>query len=270
MGDNEAGDHPQYAEAIMQLSQVNEQLEELNAISMCGPDCLKERESTQLKERWLNAEVEANSVPELKKAYIVYSEGQQAYNKMEIQQLNASFDAAMTPIAKEIRQIIEQFEKSLEVYQAVDQIGVGVTQSLSTATLSNDNLKHAARTKIDSENRFDRLAHFESKGTGFLKSLKFLLFYVCCAVGVVYVFSKFNRVYSDDGKGAGTTGKIFSPAMGKLIMTIVVLFLFLKYSFRITGFVWSLATYIAQMLGRVFGMLVLPFSQTEKVDNPLL
>jgi hypothetical protein len=68
-----------------QINKINQILEQSADALTCGPDCQTEKKSTDLKQKYLDAETNLVTAPiklkSAKKDYIVYTQGSAAYNK---------------------------------------------------------------------------------------------------------------------------------------------------------------------------------------------
>ena len=58
--------------------------------------------------------------------------------------------------------------------------------------------------------------------------------------------------------------------IGKIVLMGTLIVIFLSYSFNIAASVYWLISTIGALVGKIIGILVLPFPQTKNIHNPLL
>ena len=262
--------HPQYAEAVVQLDAVNEKLQQLYISRSCDESCQKAKLAAQLKEQWLQAEVEADNVEQYHKDYVVFTEGEAAYNKMQLAKAKEKMYGTMAPLIAETQMLINGFHKSIKLAQSLDVIGNSTSKSLSSSQSENKKLHSEANSKRDAENTFDRLAYFENKGSAFLDTIKFLLYYAYLLVAVLFIFTDFRTLYAEVNKQGGVLKSLTSPVVIKSALCWLLILVFLVYPFRFAAAVQSCVYYVGWMFGKTTGILVLPFPQTKKIHNPFI
>ena len=260
--------HPQYAETVAQLEAVNEKLTQLQIQQSCDEACQRERIATGLKEQWLQAEVEADNVQEYHKEYIVYTEGEAAYAKMQLAKAKEEKYSIMAPLIAQVQVLINGFQNNLKILESIQSIDQDTTKSLTNYTNINKKLNTAQNKKLDAENTFDRLAYFESKGSKYLDTLKFLLYYAFWLVSIVFIFNESRTFYSESKNAGGMANMITTPNGLKFVLSLIIIILFQMYPFMFTAQVYYLVEKLGSLIGKIFGVLVLPFPQTKTVDNP--
>ena len=246
MSDND-NVHPQYAEAVVQLDAVNEKLQQLYISQSCDESCQKAKLAAELKEQWLQAEVEANNVEQYHKDYIVFTEGEPAYNKMQLSNAKENMYSIMAPLIAETQMIINGFHKSIKLSDSLDIIGNSTSKSLANSESENKKLISEANNRRDAENVFDRLAYFENKDSTFLDTIKFLLYYAYLLVAVVFIFTDFRTVYAEVNKQGGILKSLTSPVIIRSALYWLLILLFLVYPFKFA----AATTHLQKMTGNI-------------------
>lgn len=184
--------------------QLNALIEQSAQAIMCGPECQKQKNTEDLKQKYLDAQTNMQTAPmqleEAKKNYYVFSEGQNAYNNVQEGDLKIKAEKISKLIAEKFLEEVKH-AKILNFYYNSD-----IINSKNTIELYADYLKKNKTTETlirDSRGDMltnDRKSYYEIQEYDNLVTWnsRFLYFYYFCVilfiVGLFFLPNQFTNI----------------------------------------------------------------------------
>ena len=177
------------------ISDVNELLRQASKAIMCGPECQKNEQMSQLYQTYLDSKTNLISAPQQveqsAKNYYMFAKGPQGYNDY----LTNSLDKKSTAIVNIIE---EQFNNNLKAGQSTLDMYRGVSVSYNSVLDLHDkyiveNAELERKYKNDTSDIFtnDRKTYYANQGIDNLNYYYKVLIYIYGFVVFIYVISMF-------------------------------------------------------------------------------
>ena len=154
---------------------LNDLIEKSNDSLTCGPDCQRERKLQDLKQNYLDAQLNEQTAPhkyqEAKKKYIIFKEGEGNYNKLRLEELEKKAEKIIGEIESKFKEQIVLILKSnqyleteiinskntielLEDYKVKDELLVLERKNKINEVMTNDRKSYYENQEIDSIKRW--------------------------------------------------------------------------------------------------------------------
>jgi len=174
-----------------QIADFNSFIEQAKQTIMCDSECQKQQGTATLQQKYLyaqtNLETAPNQVKQTQKDYIVFSQGQQAYNNFEDKQIyerankmidvfNKTFQDASSKITSDLftyENLLSNFKNVIDLYIQYKKENIYLFNELKTTT--SDVITN------------DRKTYYEEQG---IQSLKFVYYYF-----LLFIYSLFVIIY---------------------------------------------------------------------------
>lgn len=185
-------------------NQLNALIEQSSQAIMCGPECQKQKNTEDLKQKYLDAQTNMLTAPiqleEAKKNYYLFSGGQNAYNNVQENELKSKAEKISKLIAEKFLEEIKH-AKILNFYYNSD-----IINSKNTIELYETYLKKNKTTETlirDSKGDMltnDRKSYYEiQEYDNLLKwNSRFMYFYYFCIIlfiiGLLFLPNQFTNV----------------------------------------------------------------------------
>lgn len=189
-----------------QISQdkINKLLELSSQEFICGPDCQQQKISTELKQKYLDAQTNLQTAPinleNTKKNYYVYSEGLPFYDNMREEELQQKADTISTLVSENFNSEVSD-ANVMNLY-----LNTALINSKYTAELLEDYLEKNQKLKLQLKERYgdiltnDRKTYYETDALNtltFWYKLFWYIYYVLVIILILaFIFSStdFSRI----------------------------------------------------------------------------
>ena len=218
-----------------QISQekINQLLDFSSENLLCGPDCQKNKTTTELKQKYLDAQTNLQIAPinleNTKKNYYVYSEGLPFYNNMLEEELQQKADKISTLVSEHFNSEVSD-ANIINIY-----LNTALINSKYTKELLENYLEKNTKLELELKESYgdiltnDRKTYYETDALNSL-TLWYRLFWYIYYVSVIMIILAF----------------IFSPIkllkIQKLIISVLVIFYpyYIDYILRWIYGLWKL------------------------------
>lgn len=171
---------------------INAMLEQLNAMSACGPNCQKERKIQELKQAYdqalKNDKNEGKSLNEARKNYFTYAFGEKYYQEKEREILSKVADDHIKKLntkhnnlVSEIKRQKKQKEDNEIAFDRMEQLQTKYVTSNDKLLNTMDNREAVVETSqrkvYYTTQKMDRLQFYQKLVSIFLKILLFVSFF---------------------------------------------------------------------------------------------
>ena len=212
---------------------INQLLELSSQELICGPDCQQQKISTELKQKYLDAQTNLQTAPinleNTKKNYYVYAEGIPFYNNMLEEELQQKANKISTLVS-------ENFDSEISDANVMNlYLNTALINSKYTTELLENYLEKNKNLKLQLKERYgdiltnDRKTYYETDALNtltFWYKLFWYIYYVLVIILVlVFIFSSIDL-----------------PKMTKIIISILVIFYtyYIDYVLRWVYGLWKL------------------------------
>lgn len=155
-------------QATNATSQVNALIAQSNDALMCGPTCQKEKQLSNLEQKYVSAKNNVRSAPEqlesAKKEYYLALDGQAGYNKMvldkvtnDAKKMKEEFKKKFDETSQNTKNLIQTYDALLSNYRNVedltsDYIAENVTISKELEKIKDDIITNDRKTYYEQQN----------------------------------------------------------------------------------------------------------------------
>jgi hypothetical protein len=156
----------------------------------CGTECQKQRTAEQLKKDYLNSQTNlesaSNQVHVAQQKYVTFTQGQQAYNELNNQQLTQKAQEESTNFQNNFNKEADVIQLSIDSYSGL-YINLQNVYDLFV-NYKNENNELYKRLKDETSDTLTnaRKTYYEDEG---IDSLKFWYYYVLLTIYVIFALS---------------------------------------------------------------------------------
>jgi lipopolysaccharide export LptBFGC system permease protein LptF len=178
-----------------QISQdkINKLLELSSQEFICGPDCQQQKISTELKQKYLDAQTNLQTAPinleNTKKNYYVYSEGLPFYDNMREEELQQKADTISTLVSENFNSEVSD-ANVMNLY-----LNTALINSKYTAELLEDYLEKNQKLKLQLKERYgdiltnDRKTYYETDALNTLTFWYKLFWYIYYVLVIILILA---------------------------------------------------------------------------------
>jgi lipopolysaccharide export LptBFGC system permease protein LptF len=178
-----------------QISQdkINQLLELSSQELICGPDCQQKKISTELKQKYLDAQTNLQTAPinleNTKKNYYVYSEGLPFYDNMREEELQQKADTISTLVSENFNSEVSD-ANVMNLY-----LNTALINSKYTAELLEDYLEKNTKLKLQLKDRYgdiltnDRKTYYETDALNTLTFWYKLFWYIYYVLVIMLILA---------------------------------------------------------------------------------
>jgi hypothetical protein len=178
-----------------QISQdkINQLLELSSQELICGPDCQQKKISTELKQKYLDAQTNLQTAPinleNTKKNYYVYSEGLPFYDNMREEELQQKADTISTLVSDNFNSEVSD-ANVMNLY-----LNTALINSKYTAELLEDYLEKNTKLKLQLKDRYgdiltnDRKTYYETDALNTLTFWYKLFWYIYYVLVIMLILA---------------------------------------------------------------------------------
>jgi lipopolysaccharide export LptBFGC system permease protein LptF len=178
-----------------QISQdkINQLLELSSQELICGPDCQQKKISTELKQKYLDAQTNLQTAPinleNTKKNYYVYSEGLPFYDNMREEELQQKADTISTLVSENFNSEVSD-ANVMNLY-----LNTALINSKYTAELLEDYLEKNKKLKLQLKDRYgdiltnDRKTYYETDALNTLTFWYKLFWYIYYVLVIMLILA---------------------------------------------------------------------------------
>jgi len=172
------------------FNNFNSFLSKAAATIACGSECQKQRTSEQLKQNYLNSQTNLDSAPNqvqvAQQKYITFTQGQQAYNNLNTQQLEKQSQVESTNFQNNFNKEAAEIQLSIDTYSGL-YINLQNVYDLFV-NYKNENEELYKRLKDETSDTLTnaRKTYYEDEG---IDNLQFWYYYVLLTFYVIFALS---------------------------------------------------------------------------------
>ena len=178
-----------------QISQdkINQLLELSSQELICGPDCQQKKISTELKQKYLDAQTNLQTAPinleNTKKNFYVYSEGLPFYDNMREEELQQKADTISTLVSENFNSEVSD-ANVMNLY-----LNTALINSKYTAELLEDYLEKNTKLKLQLKDRYgdiltnDRKTYYETDALNTLTFWYKLFWYIYYVLVIMLILA---------------------------------------------------------------------------------
>jgi hypothetical protein len=172
------------------FNNFNSFLSKAAATIACGSECQKQRTSEQLKQNYLNSQTNLDSAPNqvqvAQQKYITFTQGQQAYNNLNTQQLEQQSQVESTNFQNNFNKEAAAIQLSIDTYSGL-YINLQNVYDLFV-NYKNENEELYKRLKDETSDTLTnaRKTYYEDEG---IDNLQFWYYYVLLTFYVIFALS---------------------------------------------------------------------------------
>jgi hypothetical protein len=156
----------------------------------CGTECQKQRTAEQLKTNYLNSQTNldsaSNQVQVAQQKYITFTQGQQAYNNLNTQQLTQQAEGESTNFQNNFNTEAESIQLSIDTYSGLYINLQNVYDLYINYKNENEKLYKGLKDETSDTLTNARKTYYEDEG---IDSLKFWYYYVLLIIYVIFTLS---------------------------------------------------------------------------------
>jgi hypothetical protein len=156
----------------------------------CGSECQKQKTSEQLKQNYLNSQTNLDSAPNqlqvAQQKYITFTQGQQAYNNLNSQQLTQKAETESSNFQNNFNKEAVEIQLSIDTYSGL-YINLQNVYDLFV-NYKNENEELYKRLKDETSDTLTnaRKTYYEDEG---IDNLQFWYYYVLLTIYVIFALS---------------------------------------------------------------------------------
>jgi hypothetical protein len=156
----------------------------------CGTECQKQRTAEQLKTNYLNSQTNldsaSNQVQVAQQKYITFTQGQQAYNNLNTQQLTQQAEGESTNFQNNFNTEVESIQLSIDTYSGLYINLQNVHDLYINYKNENEKLYKGLKDETSDTLTNARKTYYEDEG---IDSLKFWYYYVLLIIYIIFALS---------------------------------------------------------------------------------
>lgn len=161
----------------------------------CGPECQMEKKRNELKQKYLDAKLNTTTAPHkedvAQKNYMVYTQGEAAYNEYKRQQLTVKATKMSQVINANITENLEESQTELDSYNAVLLNFRNVADLYLKYKRENVELARQVKSQTSDTITNNRKTYYEAQSIETLQTIYILLFVIYIIGVVVFLVSIF-------------------------------------------------------------------------------
>ena len=214
------------SDSCPQLDQFNELIAKATDTLSCGQDCQNQRQADKLEQNYLSlASCSSSQAQQAQKEYIVFTQGETAYNEMQDNQFLAKAQAITQQFTQNFNLEVAAIQSQIDSYNSI-LINFGNIVDLYTQyNEENDELYKELKYETNDVLTNERKTYYANQN---IDSLKFYYFYFLLTIYVICVIC--FAVFS-----------LFYPTHTSLKLRLALLLVFIALPFISS---WILATFI--------------------------
>jgi len=156
----------------------------------CGTECQKQRTSEQLKKDYLNSQTNlesaSNQVQVAQQKYVTFTQGQQAYNNLNTQQLEQKAQSESTNFQNNFNKEVDTIQLSIDTYSGLYINLQNIYDLFVNYKNENEELYKSLKDETSDTLTNARKTYYEDEG---IDSLKFWYHYVLLIIYVIFALS---------------------------------------------------------------------------------
>lgn len=182
----------------MNIDGFNKFLQQATQAATCDSECQQQQTSEQLKQTYLNAETNLetadNQVQVAQKNYITFTQGLQAYDDLNEQQLNAKATSLATEFQNRFNEEIKNATTAVDSYNALLTNLNNVFELYYNYKNENDELYKTYKNTTSDVLTNERKTYYQEQGISFLNYIyKYIILTIYIIIVIAYVI--FNFIY---------------------------------------------------------------------------
>jgi hypothetical protein len=156
----------------------------------CGSECQQQRTAEQLKQNYLNSQTNLDSAPSqvqvAQQKYITFTQGQQAYNNLNSQQLEQQAQVQSTNFQNNFNKEADAIQLSIETYSGLYINLQNVYDLFINYKNENEELYKSLKDETSDTLTNARKTYYEDEG---IDNLKFWYYYVLLTIYIIFALS---------------------------------------------------------------------------------
>jgi hypothetical protein len=229
-------------------NQINKLLEASSDSMLCGPSCQRERQLTELKQKYLDSETNLQKAPlqleDAREKYLVLKDGESGYNKIRFKELEQKADSITNEIQKKFNEQIKNVDVLNNYLDTELTNSLNTEELLTTYKIKDDKLKAGIGQQVNDVITNDRKSYYENQELDRIKLWNNIL-------NTIYLISLIFL----------TIEVLFTNAV-KVPIKIFIILTFYLYPFIINWIV----IFIWNIIKKMYSMIYLFFPKTSYLN----
>jgi hypothetical protein len=182
----------------MNMNNFNAFIKKAAEAATCNSECQQQKTSEQLKQTYLNAEANLETAPNQlqvsQKNYITFSQGTQAYNELNEQQLQVKAEAIAAEFQNKFNKEIQTAMTSVDSYKGLLTNLDNVIELYENYKTENNELYKAYKNSSSDILTNERKTYYQDQGISYLHYIyKNIILMIYILVVIIYLI--FNFIY---------------------------------------------------------------------------
>lgn len=177
------------------INNFNSFIEQANQALTCGPQCQYEKEANQLQNDYSNAETNLAIAPYLantaEENYIVFTQGQVAYKKLENERLTSQYNQYVTAFQNNFNKQVNAIQNNINTYSGLAVNYKNVYDLYKKYQKENSEFKKKYYSENSNVVTNDRKTYYENQEVETLNFVYIIILIIYAIVVIVYFFSAF-------------------------------------------------------------------------------
>lgn len=156
----------------------------------CDSECQKQKTAEELKQSYLNAQTNldsaSNQVQLAQQKYVTFTEGQQAYNNLNTQQLTEKAETIYKNFQNNFNNEVENIKNEIQSYNSLYINLQNVHDLYYTYKKENDELYKKIKDGTSDTLTNERKTYYEDQG---IDNLKFWYYYLLLTIYIIFALS---------------------------------------------------------------------------------
>ena len=214
----------------------NNLIDQASDAMMCNSECRNQRESDKLKNLYLNAQTNlasaSNQLETTRKNYVIFTDGESAYNDLLDNQLNEKAEAIGNKFTENFKKDSVKIETQIDSYDGLLLNYKNIVELYSTYKKENSELTKDIKNTSNDVLTNERKTFYEDQK---IDGLKGFYFYILLSIYIIFLilFIVFTIIYPSQSSWLGKLGSIISfiilPFLSTLILSIIIYLLYSAY-----------------------------------------
>jgi hypothetical protein len=222
------------SDSCPQLDQFNQLVSKASEMLSCGADCQKQKQAEELEQKYLNlANCSSAQAQEAQRNYIIFTQGQGAYNQMQDNKLQTQSQLIIQQFTQNFNNEVAAIQSQINTYSGILVNFRNVVDLYIQYKEENDELFKELKHETNEVLINERKTYYADQN---IDGLKFYYFYFLLTIYVICVicFAVFSLIYptyvSWKVRLAAFIGFIVLPFVSSWILATFIYLLYSLYN----------------------------------------
>jgi hypothetical protein len=188
-------DQYNFNSAGFNLTELNKTISLANESISCGPSCMNQKQGESLGQKYLDAEMNQITAPQqfttAKKDYIIYTQGEAAYNILNDTELQNQATSIVNSFQKNFNDSVKIITANIDSYQGILMNFDNIYDLYTKYKSDNDDLEKLLKTTYADTLTNDRKSYYEDEGNNRISTYYYFYLFIYVFLLVVFLLSIF-------------------------------------------------------------------------------